>query len=212
MPSAVEIVQQLAEIASGWRALAVFWHIYFGSIVWLLVRARPSRRTMGVLLALPLLSVSSLAWKVGNPFNGSVFLLAAVALSVIALKLPLSPLTIAPRWITAMGVLMAGFGWAYPHFLDDTASTLTYVYAAPTGLIPCPTLAMLIGLTLIVDGLRSRAWSTLLVTLGLTYGVVGGAILEVAIDWLLVLGGVTLLIVTWRYTFPGGSHDSDQRT
>jgi hypothetical protein len=199
MPSAAEILQQLAAITSGWRALALAWHVYFGTIaIGLVVGARPSRRIVGVLLALPLLSVSLLAWGVGNPFNGSVFALAAIAFLGLALTLPPTPAAIARGWMSAAGILMAAFGWTYPHFLGAAASPVEYLYAAPTGLIPCPTLAMLIGLTLIVEGLGSRAWSMSMAALGAAYGIIGGAILGVAIDGFLALGAFALLITAWR--------------
>ena len=195
MPSAAEILQQLAAIAAGWRPLAVAWHIYFGVIaIGLIIGARPSRRLMGALLALPLLSVGLLAWNAGNPFNGSVFTIASVVFIGFARALPTGPVTIAPPRAMVTGFLIAAFGWAYPHFLGDTTSPFEYAYAAPTGLIPCPTIAMLIGITLIVEGLGSRAWSIALAILGLAYGVIGGAILGVMIDWLLVLGALALLI------------------
>lgn len=200
MPSTDEILQQLAEVASGWRVLALAWHAYFGVIaIGLAVGARPSRRVAGLLLAIPLSSVSLLAWSVGNPFNGAVFALAAVALLGLALMLSSTPIVIAPRWIRTTGVLIAGFGWTYPHFLGGAASPVEYLYAAPTGLIPCPTLAMLVGLTLVVDCLGSRVWSASIAALGVAYGTIGGAMLGVAIDWLLALGAFALLAAAWQH-------------
>ncbi|PLW83854.1 hypothetical protein CWI75_00380 [Kineobactrum sediminis] len=84
---------------------------------------------------------------------------------------------------------MIGFGWLYPHFLDNTTS-LVYLYAAPTGLIPCPTLSIVIGFTLILGGLGSRSWCLVLAMMGLFYGVFGAARLGVRIDGVLILGAL----------------------
>ena len=84
------------------------------------------------------------------------------------------------------------FGWVYPHF-PDRGTGLSYVYSAPTGLIPCPTLAITIGLTLILDGLRSRGWSLALGAAGLFYGGVGAFVLGVTMDLVLLLGAALLV-------------------
>ena len=116
MPSPDEILNSLSTIANQWQFLAIVWHIYFGVLAaGLIFGLRPSKRTGGVLLALPLLSVSVLAWMSANPFNGTMFAIAAVALIVIALRQPDAQLHIAPTWAVVAGVLMYLFGWVYPH-------------------------------------------------------------------------------------------------
>jgi hypothetical protein len=91
------------------------------------------------------------------------------------------------------GSLLFVFGWVYPHFLE-TRSILTYLYAAPTGLIPCPTLSTVIGLSLILGGLGSRAWSLTLGFAGIFYGVFGAAWLGVTIDWFLAVGALVAVL------------------
>jgi hypothetical protein len=71
-----------------------------------------------------------------------------------------------------LGSALVAFGWAYPHFLpEDPAST--YLYAAPLGLIPCPTLSLVLGVTIVFSNLRSRAWSVILACTALFYGALG---------------------------------------
>ena len=147
---------------------------------------------MGILLALPLVSVSALAWLAANPFNGTFFALAGIGLAVIAAGLPRTRIQLAPPWAIVAGVLLFAFGWAYPHFLD-TRSYLLYLYAAPTGLIPCPTLAIVTGLALIAGGLGSRAWSLVLGGTGIFYGLFGAMRLGVELDWVLPLGALIML-------------------
>ena len=197
MPSSDEILNSLSTIANQWQLLAIVWHIYFGVLAaGLVFGLRPSRRTGGVLLALPLLSVSVLAWMSANPFNGTMFAIAAVALIVIALRQPDAQLRIAPTWAVVAGALMYLFGWVYPHFLD-TVSFVPYLYGAPVGLVPCPTLSIVIGLSLVVAGLNSRAWSVVLGAMGVFYGVFGAFRLGVTIDVVLLLGALLLLTLAF---------------
>jgi len=81
----------------------------------------------------------------------------------------------------------------YPHFIQPS-SVLGYLYAAPAGLIPCPTLSILIGLALIYDCFGSRSLSILLIIFGLFYGVFGVFKLKVLIDVFLLFGAMMLLV------------------
>ena len=89
---------------------------------------------------------------------------------------------------------MFSFGWVYPLFLESP-SLLTYLYAAPTGLIPCPTLSIVIGLTVILSGLGSRLFSLLLGVSGVFYGIFGSARLGVMIDLVLLAGALLILFL-----------------
>lgn len=195
MPSSEDIVRGLGEIARGWPRLAVLWHLYFSVIVVaLLAGYRASRRIMGVLLAIPLLSVSALSWEGGNPFNGTVFGLATVTLLVAAKRLGLEKVELASKPSVAAGTLLLAFGLVYPHF-PTVGSVLSYLYAAPTGLIPCPTLSAIIGLALILGGFGSVLWPAILGVLGLFYGFYGAVTLGVSIDWILFAGAFCVLVV-----------------
>lgn len=193
MPTTEQVLAGLKEIVASWGAIAIFWHGYFGAIALaLLFGLRPPKRLAAFLLAPPLLSVAVLAWIAGNPFNGIVFAALAVLLLFVAYRLGCDPVRIAPAGFLFPGLALFAFGWAYPHFLDG-ASLLPYLYQAPTGLIPCPTLASVIGLALVLDGLGSRALCLALGIVGLFYGVTGVARLGVVIDWTLLLGAAVLL-------------------
>jgi hypothetical protein len=96
-----------------------------------------------------------------------------------------------PPWQVVFGSLLFAFGWLYPHFLE-AGTPHRYLYAAPTGLVPCPTLSAVIGLALILEGFGSRAWSLTLAVLGLLYGVVGTFRLHVLIDMVLLVGAAGL--------------------
>jgi hypothetical protein len=205
MPTVEQILAGLSEIADKWRVLAIVWHVYFGALaLGLVVGARPSKRLAGILLGLPLLSVSALAWVSGNPFNGTFFALSGAALIVISSRLPRESVSIGPLWAVIPGAFMFIFGWVYPHFLD-TSSFLAYLYSAPTGLIPCPTLSIVIGLALVLGGCGSRAWSIVAGIAGVFYGIFGAIRLGVALDWVLLLGAVMIILAVFALTRPKGT-------
>jgi hypothetical protein len=81
---------------------------------------------------------------------------------------------------------------------------LTYLYASPTGLIPCPTLSAVVGVGLVVEGLGSRGWSLILVGGGILYGLFGWLRLGVGMDAVLLVGALTLAVAA-RVRFGRGS-------
>jgi hypothetical protein len=140
---------------------------------------------------LPLVSVSALAWWSGNPFNGLVFAIAATALLWETRGFEDHHVAPGSRLAIAAGAMLIAFGLAYPHFLD-AESWWTYLYAAPFGLIPCPTVAVLAGASLIFGVFGSRAWALTLGVVALAYGVIGVLVLGVTIDVVLVAGAMCL--------------------
>jgi hypothetical protein len=197
MPTTEQILSGLKSITNTWWQLAFFWHIYFGAIVIALIfGVRLSKRLSGILLSLPILSVSFVAWISLNPFNGILYALIGILMIIFSIKLPREKVSIAPLWIIIPGIIMFIFGWVYPHFLEYSSS-FAYLYAAPTGLIPCPTLSIVIGLMLILNGLESRALMLLLGIIGLYYGITGVIQLGVLIDLILLLGAIMILIVAF---------------
>jgi hypothetical protein len=213
MPSPETILSLAATTANQYQALAIGWHVFLGTIlVALLAGWRPSNRFAGYVLVAPLLSVSALAWASGNPFNGATFAALALLLIGLATRLSTEPVNVASPFLLLTGALLVAFGWTYPHFLRGDHWT-AYTYAAPFGLLPCPTLSAVIGLTLVLGMLRSKAWSVTLAAAGFAYGAMGVFILGVTLDYGL-LAGATLLGVgagvstTWRCE----RTDRDERT
>jgi len=193
MPTPEQVLSGLSAIANEWRVVAILWHAFLAlMIVGLLAGVRPSRRLAGILLALPLISVALLAWATGNPFNGLVFTLASICLIVISVAMRALPIAVGPAWLAVLGALLFVFGWFYPHFLA-VSSWVAYLYSAPTGLIPCPTLSIVIGLALILNGLSSRWWSLVIGIVGLFYGVLGVLRLGVTLDVGLIVGALVIV-------------------
>jgi hypothetical protein len=192
MATVETILSWATAVANDWRWFATWWHIAFAALGIALVSGfRPTRRLLGFVLALPVISVAVVAWMSRNPFNGVSFSVLGVLLLRAAMHLPQATLTTASRrWLLA-GVGLLAFGWTYPHFLITDTWT-AYIYASPLGLLPCPTLSVVIGLTLIFRGLHSMAWSIPLFAVGIVYGLIGVFILEVSLDIWLLSGSILL--------------------
>lgn len=194
MPSPDAILGGLTAIANQWRELAIGWHVVFGAALAALAFGwRPSIHLAGYALVIPLLSVSAAAWASGNPFNGSTFVLFAVALLIVVTGLSDERVRVAPAVFAVPGLLLVAFGWSYPHFVE-AGSWAAYAYAAPLGVLPCPTLAAVIGLTLIFRGLESTAWSVTLAAAGFVYGAIGALRLGVTLDYGLLAGAAILAV------------------
>ena len=198
MPSSTAILEQVTALANDLQLVAVFWHVALAAgAAAVLVGWRPSRRLAGAVLVPPLACVAGLAWWSGNPFNAMVFLAATAIFAKLAARLPRAPVALNTGWTGIAGVMLLAFAWVYPHFLR-TQSAWAYFYAAPLGLIPCPTLSALIGISLAMRLCESRPWAGVLAVFGLFYGIVGVVRLGVEIDVFLLAGAAILAGFAWR--------------
>ncbi|HJR61708.1 MAG TPA: hypothetical protein VJ813_20040 [Vicinamibacterales bacterium] len=188
MPASADVLGDLTRIANDWRALAAAWHVLLAALLFGLVAGwRPSRWRAGLLLAVPLVSVSALAWASGNPFNGAVFLALAIVFGGMALRLQPGTVRVSSPVRLAPGVLLTACAWVYPHFLQASSWT-PYLHSSPLGLLPCPTLLAVLGVSLIVGHLDSRSWGMVLSAAAVTYGLIGTFRLGVAFDVTLLAG------------------------
>lgn len=202
MPDPKAIVDQLTLASNSGASVAIAWHVAIVvAVVALMLGWRPTNRTAGVMLAAPPASAAAVMFAFGNPFNGAI--LGALSLALVLLALRLGPAQGVRAFVAARpaGILMVSFGTFYPHFLQH-GTPLAYLYAAPTGLIPCPTLSLVIGFTLLAGGLGSRPWSLVLASAGLFYGLFGVARLRVYLDIPLILGAAMLLTVGIGFVAP----------
>ncbi len=198
MPKTQEIIASLQSLANDYSVVAIIWHIvlYF-LLAFLIAKWNPSNKLLGVLICLPLLSVAVFAWIAGNPFNGTLFSLMAILIFIFGLRASSEPVTLSTFPYYLIGILMIVFGLIYPHFLN-TESLFKYFYASPLGLVPCPTLSLLIGFVLLYNGLGSNSISIAFIVFGLFYGIFGVFKLGVYLDLGLIFGTITLLV---RYLF-----------
>ena len=197
MPSSEAILNSATSIANEWRVLSLAWHVGLAVLMaGLFTRWRPSNRLIGFLLAAPFVTVSSLAWTEHNPFNGTVFVILALFLAAVATRLPDSPVQLASPIAVVGGAAVIAFGAAYPHFLVAD-SWILYVLMGPFGVLPCPTLAVVIGVTMLCGTLRSTPWSAALIVAGCVYGLIGIFKLNVRLDYGL-LAGTVMLVATLK--------------
>jgi hypothetical protein len=194
MPSPDRILEQLELATREWGAVAAGWHALLAlALVLLACGIAPTRRAAALLLSLPIASAAAIAAVVGNPFN--VIVLAAMALSIAALG-PFLPAGTVPRAdgvSIALGLVMIGFAGLYPHFVGG--SRLERLLEPPLGVIPCPTIALVVGFALLFGALGSRAFRAIVAAAGLFYGLFGSLRLGVSIDWLLVAGASALVFL-----------------
>jgi sulfite exporter TauE/SafE len=193
MPSPAEILSGLERPANAAYPYAIVWHVAVGCVLLLLVLGwRPTPRIAGLLSTVPLMSVSALTWVYGNPFNAIVFAFASIVLVVLALRAPAAARTARHEtWSAVLGGSLVAFAWTYPHFLTGQP-WYAYLYAAPMGLIPCPTLALIVGVSLVGNGPAGRTWTAALAAIATFYGLFGVLRLGVIIDLVLLVGALGL--------------------
>jgi hypothetical protein len=201
MPTASQIVAGLTAVANEQLGAALAWHVVLGgAIASILMGWRPSRRTAFILLSGLPASVSGFAFHYGNPFNGIAFALLTGVLLLSGTGPDAMLVRSKAPAAQVVGSGLIAFGWAYPHFLESRP-VFMYAAAAPTGLIPCPTLAVLTGVTVLLQSGLSRSWSIVLGVFGLFYGAFGALRLGVWLDVGLLAGALYLLLTVregWR--------------
>jgi len=186
MPDAHTLLESLHAIANTYVPLAVAWHgalaVYL--FIALGLGKEPRWRLLGRLLALPVASVSILAWLSGNPFNGTVFGALTVFLLLWAQRLRKDAASPALSLRAARGLspFMLAYAAAYPHFVNGGLSWLTLL-TAPLGVLPCPTISLLVAAGLFSGGFGSRSWSRVVAATGLAYAVLGILVLGVWLMW-----------------------------
>lgn len=211
MPSSSEILRNLALLSNSYIWLAVIWHL---AVFAVLARKgwRPQQRYAAQLLLLPLLSVSVLAWMHGNPFNGLMFLGLILVFGLISFQLSHRPVTLTRKWTFPLGVGVLLYALVYPHFLE-TDSALVYFIAAPLGVVPCPTLSLVLGFGLIFSGFHSRLWSATAAAVGLFYALFGMLRLGVWLDvGLLIASLAHAVLVVARGELPAPTAEPAQES
>jgi len=189
-----DILKGLQSIVNDYASFAIIWHgLFYLLIAALILKWQPSNKLFGLMLTLPILSVAVFAWISGNPFNGSIFSITAILLIFFGFKANNQAIDYSQLTFIIAGILMILFGLIYPHFISPD-SPLKYLYASPAGLIPCPTLSVIIGFLLLYNGFGSQPLTITFIILGLFYGIFGVLKLAVYLDLFLLFGTITLLI------------------
>jgi hypothetical protein len=114
----------------------------------------------------------------------------------VGLRLPSEPVGQTPRWARIMGSMAIGYAWLYPHFLESH-SVAIYVVAAPVGLLPCPTLSLVLGFGLLAKHFDSRIFAFVTASAGLFYAVFGIVRLGVWLDAGLLGAAAAMLLLNF---------------
>lgn len=194
MPSVNEILKGLTLLANEYIAIAILWHVLFFwfLLIYFFVKQKISSQLIGYFLFLPLFSVSICAWQTRNPFNGIIFLAGGILLFFLAAKKKKDTVGAnSGSWSKIIGSLIFLSGFFYPHFLDK--SFWSYLYAAPIGLIPCPTLLMISGIALLLGSKQPKSWFWVLIIFDAFYGLFGVFKLKVYLDLILIAATIALI-------------------
>jgi len=195
---AQQILERSISIANDAMPLAVLWHFVLGGVLIAAVGGwRPSRRSCDLMLCVPLASVAIISAAFGAVVDAVAIGGLTVALAVLGWRTGRAPIEPGTSASDFAGGAMLAFGVAYPHFVAVT-SPLEYVYAAPIGLLPAPTLALVTGLALFTGDHGGRTWARVLVAADVVYGLIGAVYLGVYLDVGLLIGGAALLATTLR--------------
>lgn len=181
MPTADAITSLLAMMATELAWLAIAWHVVAAGAAIALVRGwRPSPRVACILLTAPIMSVAVASFAYGNLFNAISFAVLAVVLAVLGDGLTQPRVVRGPAWTAWLGVASIAFGLVYPHFV--AGSWLRAFAAAPVGVVPCPTIAVVAGAVILAGGFGSRAIPAVLATWVAFYAWFGIGKLGVMLD------------------------------
>lgn len=193
MPTPDQILNGLALAANRFYFVSIFWHLLVLLFLIALISGRKfSMKQVMAFLTLPLSSVAIIAYLTSNPFNGIVFGVLTIILWITIIRAEDKPLEMKWDALSIAGFILVLFGLFYPHFLEEK-NFLHYLYKAPSGLIPCPTLSLAIGITLLFHGFHHRKWMWYFSCIGLFYGVFGVMRLGVILDVFLIAGALLLL-------------------
>ncbi len=192
MPPREELLWQIGRAANLGVPVAVMWHaLVAGAVLALFAGWRPSRRLAAAILVLLITSAAAVAWAFGIDFNALVLALFALLIGVLGLRAPAdAPIARAHGWRFGAGVALAALGFVYPLFL--TGPAISYLAAAPLGVLPCPTLLFCIGAALAAEGALDKPAALVLAIAGIFYGATGAGRLGVALDWALLAGAAAL--------------------
>jgi hypothetical protein len=194
MPSPEEILQGLRNAANHYKYFAVFWHLYaVSAAILFMTGSRPLAGIAGFALSLPVFSVSFFALISGNHFNAAVFFALALLLLISVAKSRRVKTQIRFNFNFAIGILLVIAGFVYPHFLK-TETFFLYFVASPGGILPCPTLMMVSGFTLIMTNFAGKLWLFVLTAACLFYGITGVFYLGMIIDAILIAAALVLIL------------------
>ncbi|MCK7460673.1 MAG: hypothetical protein MZU84_00590 [Sphingobacterium sp.] len=186
MPKTDEILNGLQKIVNDYSLVAIIWHlVFYALLAALLFKWLPTNRDIRTADLYPCAFGCHTGFHVGESVQRDAFSILAVLGVIFGLKATGQPVQTSQLVFMIIGILMIVFGLVYPHFID-AGSIVKYLYASPAGLIPCPTLSVIIGFLLLYNGFGSQSITLTLIVFGLFYGIFGVLRLGVYLDIFLV--------------------------
>lgn len=139
------------------------------------------------LIAVLFISVAAISILNSNPFNFLTFAILSV-FAVIELFKAKNDITFKPfnlNTLVCMTIILVGL-W-YPHFVNVHPALMLLL--APTGIIPCPTLMVVLGLLNLIYPKVNKGLYAATSLIGAFYGITGVLLLKVYLD-------IPLLLIT----------------
>jgi hypothetical protein len=146
-----------------------------------------------LLLVGPVASVFMVALSVGAWFNAVSFAVLAIILAISVADLDQAWRVRRSSWTYVLGIALVAFGSGYPHFVEGPWYRV--LYAAPAGVVPCPTLAVVAGFTVLTGAHGSRTVPVALAVWTAFYALFGVFVLGVVVDIGLIAGVIGLVAV-----------------
>lgn len=141
---------------------------------------KTKRLVVDGIICLLFTSIVAVAVAYGNPFHAITMGLLAVFAGIEFWqgKNEFTPLKINTRSIIALLSICIGF-W-YPEFVE--ANSLALLLFSPVGIVPCPTLLVVLGLLTLAYPRVNKTQYTITALMGAFYGITGVFQLKVMLD------------------------------
>ncbi|HYE82076.1 MAG TPA: hypothetical protein VEG39_07910 [Clostridia bacterium] len=181
------ILNFLPMVANKYLLLNAIMHILIYGVLAMvfLSGSKWKRIAFDSMIVLLLVSVAAISILNGNPFNFLTFTILSV-FAVIELFKAENDIkfdVFSLNTLACIAIILVGL-W-YPHFANT--HPVLMLLLAPTGIIPCPTLMVVLGLLNLVYPKINRGLYTVTSLMGVFYGATGIFMLKVTLDVPLLL-------------------------
>lgn len=166
------------------------------------MKAKWRTTAMNCIVAVLTLSVTATAFINGNYFHVLTFLILSV-ISVIELFIRKNEYAqFKLNFTTVISFAFILIGLWYPEFV--TVSKLKCLLFSPVGIVPCPTILVILGITSLKKSKTNSLQQITVLTLGLIYGIIGTFKLRVYLDITLIAGIIFAFIMFISRDFKSG--------
>lgn len=176
------ILQFLPMLANKYLYINALMHllVFFTVAMIFMPHIKFKKTVFNILILVLMLSISILSIVNGNPFNFLTFFVLSVFafIEIIKAKNEITTPKISIKTILCLVFILIGM-W-YPHFVNAHPALL--IFLSPVGVLPCPSLYVLLGLLNLYHPQVNKSLFTATALIGLFYGITGVFVLNVALD------------------------------